>query len=83
VPIYAQLEQLSAEARTLPFCEDLPKLAEIMNEVTISALTTNEPSEAILTQAQNLAISRSLRLRQQSSAELPSVSKLAAGKEWR
>ncbi len=83
IPIYAQLEQLSAEARTLPFCEDLPKLAEIVNQVTISALTTNEPSKAILAQAQDLAIGHGLRLRQQSSAELSSVAELAARKESR
>jgi len=76
VPIYAQLEQLSAEARTLPFCEDLPKLAELVNQVTISALTTNEPSEAILTRAQDLAIGRGLRLIQSSTAH-----KLAGGKD--
>ncbi len=83
VPIYAQLEQLSAEARTLPFCEDLPKLAEIVNQVTVEALTTNEPSEAILKRAQNLAISRGLRLVQKSSAQLSSVGKLASGRECR
>jgi multiple sugar transport system substrate-binding protein len=66
IPIYAQLEQLSAAARTLPFCEDLPKLAEIVNQVTIEALTTNESSEAILTRAQDLALSRGLRLIQRS-----------------
>jgi multiple sugar transport system substrate-binding protein len=69
VPIYAQLERLSAEARTLPFCEDLPKLAEIVNHVTVETLITNEPSEAILTRAQDLAISRGLRLTQQSHPE--------------
>jgi multiple sugar transport system substrate-binding protein len=76
VPIYARLERLSAEARTLPFCEDLPKLAEIVNQVTVDALTTNEPSEAILTRAQDLAIIRGLRLTQQSRSET-----LTAGKE--
>jgi multiple sugar transport system substrate-binding protein len=83
VPIYAQLERLSADARTLPFCEDLPKLAEIVNQVTVEALTTNEPSEAILTRAQDLAISRGLRLVQKSSAQLSSVRKLASGRECR
>ena len=83
VPIYAQLERLSAEARTLPFCEDLPKLAEIINHVTIEALTSNEPSEAILTRAQDLAITRGLRLVQKSSAQLSSVGKLASGRECR
>jgi multiple sugar transport system substrate-binding protein len=62
VPIYAQLEQLSAAARTMPFCEDLPKLAEIVDQVTIEALTTNESSEAILTRAQDIAISRGICL---------------------
>ena len=68
-PIYAQLEQLSAEARTLPFCEDLPKLAEIVNQITIEALTTNEPSEAILARAQTKATTLGLRITQQASAE--------------
>ena len=67
VPIYAQLERLSAAARTMPFCEDLPKLAEIVNQVTIEALTTNGASEDILKRAQNLAFSLGLRLIQQSS----------------
>ena len=76
VPIYAELEQLSAEARTLPFCDDLPKLAEIVNQVTVDALTTNEPSESILTRAQNLAISNGLRLTQSSTAQ-----RVTSGKE--
>jgi threonine dehydrogenase-like Zn-dependent dehydrogenase/ABC-type glycerol-3-phosphate transport system substrate-binding protein len=75
VPIYAQLEQLSAAARTLPFCEDLPKLAEIVNQVTVEVLTTNEPSETILNRAQTIAISRGLRLTQQSSTQVSSVGK--------
>jgi multiple sugar transport system substrate-binding protein len=70
VPIYAQLEHLSARARTLPFCEDLPKLAEIINQVTIEALTTDEPSEAILNRAQAAAIGRSLNLVQQSDSPI-------------
>ena len=78
VPIYAQLERLSAEARALPICEDLPKLAEIVNQVTTEALTTNESSEAILNRAQALAISRGLRLAQHSSAH-----RITAGRESR
>jgi multiple sugar transport system substrate-binding protein len=83
IPIYAQLEQLSAEARTLPFCEDLPKLAEIVNQITVEALATKEPSEAILMRAQTNAMSRGLRLVQQSSDQLSSVGKLADGKASR
>ena len=67
IPIYSQLEGLSAEARTLPFCEDLPELAEIVNRVTVEALATNESSVSILNRAQDLAIRRGLRLIQQSS----------------
>ena len=67
VPVYAQLEQLSAAARTMPFCEDLPKLAEIVDQITIKALNTNESSESILNRAQGAAISQGLRLRQRSS----------------
>jgi multiple sugar transport system substrate-binding protein len=62
VPIYGELERLSAQARTLPFCEDLPKLAEIVNTVTTEALGTNEASEPILRRAQALALTRGLRL---------------------
>lgn len=78
VPIYTQLEKLSAAARTLPFSEDLPKLAEIVNDVTISALTTDEPSEAILTRAQSLAIIRAIRLVQPARAQ-----EINAGREPR
>jgi multiple sugar transport system substrate-binding protein len=83
VPIYSQLKGLSAQARTLPFCEDLPKLAEVINQVTIDALTTNEPSDAVLTRAQNVAIRRDLRLIQQSSAKPPTLGKLEEGKDSR
>jgi multiple sugar transport system substrate-binding protein len=62
IPLYEDLPQLSATARTLPFCDDLPKLAEIVNQVTIDALGSNEPSEDILTRAQNTAIEHGLRL---------------------
>jgi multiple sugar transport system substrate-binding protein len=68
VPIYSQLERLSAEARTLPFCEDLPKLAEIVNQVTVEALTTSKSSESILSRAQDRAVGQGLRLAQQSGA---------------
>ncbi len=83
IPIYAQLEQLSASARTLPFCEDLPKLAEIVNQATIEALNTNESSESILNRAQDMAVSRGLLLAQRSSAQLSSRDKLTAEKESR
>jgi multiple sugar transport system substrate-binding protein len=79
VPFYAQLERLSAEARTLPFCEDLPKLAEIVNDVTTKALATNEPSGTILNQAQSQAIARGLRLARKTRQS--SVATFAAEKE--
>jgi multiple sugar transport system substrate-binding protein len=62
IPLYNALEQLSATARTLPFCEDLPKLAEIINRVTIEALSSDERSEAILARAQASALEEKLRL---------------------
>ena len=62
VPLYSQLERLSAQARTLPSCADLPKLAQILDQVTIDALSTQESSEAILARAQAVAVSRGLRL---------------------
>ncbi len=66
VPIYSELERLSATARTLPFCEDLPEFAEIVNQITVEALGTNEASESILQRAQAVATSRNLRLAQQA-----------------
>ena len=48
IPHYSEIERLSAQARTLPVCKDLPKLAEIVDQVTSKALSTDEPSEAIL-----------------------------------
>ena len=62
VPLYRELEGLSAQARTLPFCEDLPRLATIINRVTIEALGTDEASEAILARAQATALRQGLRL---------------------
>jgi multiple sugar transport system substrate-binding protein len=62
VPFYSQLESLSVRARTLPFCEDLPKLAEIVNQVTVEALHTNESSKSILQRAQEVALRQKLRL---------------------
>jgi len=69
VPLYGQLERLSADARTLPFCEDLPRLAEIIDQVTVEALVTNERSDAILGRAQALAVERGLRLVQETRSE--------------
>ncbi len=63
VPFYSQLEELSRKARTLPFCQDLPRLAEIVNQVIVNALGTDEASAAILERAQQMAISQRLRLR--------------------
>jgi multiple sugar transport system substrate-binding protein len=62
IPLYEDLGRLSATARTLPFCDDLPKLAEIVNRVTIEALGGDEPSEAILARAQAWAVQQGLRL---------------------
>ena len=62
VSFYASLPELSAKARTLPFCEDLPRLATIINEVAVAALTTEEPSESILVRAQLKAVEQGLRL---------------------
>jgi len=62
VPIYSQLERLSATARTLPFCEDLPAFAEIVNQITVEALGTSEASASILQRAQAIATRRNLRL---------------------
>jgi multiple sugar transport system substrate-binding protein len=60
--LYSELNRLSAQARTLPFCADLPRLAEIVNQITIDALSTDEPSASILERAQNHAIQRGLNL---------------------
>jgi multiple sugar transport system substrate-binding protein len=63
IPIYQELGRLSATARTLPFCPDLPKLAEIVNQVSIEALTTDEESAKILSRAQARALQQGLLLR--------------------
>lgn len=62
IPLYKDLGRLSATARTLPFCDDLPKLAEIVNQVTIEALGGGEPSEPILKRAQARAVELELSL---------------------
>jgi multiple sugar transport system substrate-binding protein len=62
IPLYKDLPRLSAMARTLPFCEDLPKLAEIVNQISIAALGSDEASEAILLRAQATAVEQGLRL---------------------
>jgi multiple sugar transport system substrate-binding protein len=62
VPIYRELERLSATASTLPFCDDLPAFAEIVNQVTVDALGTDESSESILQRAQAVATGRNLCL---------------------
>lgn len=62
IPLYQDLPRLSATARTLPFCEDLPKLAEIVNRITMEALGTDDASESILSRAQANALQQELRL---------------------
>jgi len=62
IPLYKDLGRLSATARTLPFCDDLPKLAEIVNQVTIEALGGGVPSEPILKRAQARAVELELSL---------------------
>ena len=62
VPLYAELEKLSAHARTLPFCEQLPDFAEIVNQVSVEALQTDRPSEEILREAQDLALRKGISL---------------------
>jgi multiple sugar transport system substrate-binding protein len=52
IPAYSKIEEISLGARKLPRSKNLPAFAAILNDVAIEALTTEEPSKAILAKAQ-------------------------------
>jgi multiple sugar transport system substrate-binding protein len=52
IPAYAKIEEVSLGARKLPRSRNLPAFAEILNDVAMEALKTDEPSAAILAKGQ-------------------------------
>jgi len=52
IPAYAKIEEISLGARKLPRSRNLPAFAEILNDVAMEALKTDEPSAAILAKGQ-------------------------------
>lgn len=58
VPCYERIEEISLGARRLPRTESLPAFAEIVDLMVVEALTTNEPSTAILQRAQQRVTER-------------------------
>jgi len=52
IPAYARIEEISLGARRLPRSRNLPAFAEILNDVAMEALKTEEPSAAILARGQ-------------------------------
>ncbi len=63
IPVYAELEQLSKSARSLPVTAHLPALARIFNTISTQALTTSMTSEQIAREAQARAVQEGLALR--------------------
>jgi multiple sugar transport system substrate-binding protein len=51
-PCYARIEEISLGARRLPRSRSLPVFAEIVDQVVVEALTTDEASAEILRRAQ-------------------------------
>jgi multiple sugar transport system substrate-binding protein len=52
IPAYSKIEEISLGARKLPRSKNLPAFAEILNDVAVQALTTQEASATILAKAQ-------------------------------
>lgn len=52
IPAYERIEEISLGARKLPRSRNLPAFAEILNDVAMEALKTDEPSAEILARAQ-------------------------------
>src|SRR5215470_1186224 len=52
IPAYAKIEEISLGARKLPRSRNLPAFAEILNDVAMEALNTNESSAEILARGQ-------------------------------
>jgi multiple sugar transport system substrate-binding protein len=58
IPAYAKIEEISLGARKLPRSKNLPAFAEILNDLAVEALTTQEPSATILAKAQQRIIAQ-------------------------
>jgi multiple sugar transport system substrate-binding protein len=58
IPAYSKIEEISLGARKLPRSKNLPAFAEILNDVAVEALTTQEPSATILAKAQQRIIAQ-------------------------
>jgi len=58
IPAYGKIEEISLGARKLPRSKNLPAFAEILNDVAVEALTTQEPSATILAKAQQRIIAQ-------------------------
>ena len=58
IPAYSKIEEISLGARKLPRSKNLPAFAEILNDVAMEALTTQEPSATILAKAQQRIIAQ-------------------------
>jgi multiple sugar transport system substrate-binding protein len=61
IPVYSEVESISLGARQLPTGPDMASFAAIIDEVITRALSTNEPSAAILESAQREIESKGIR----------------------
>jgi multiple sugar transport system substrate-binding protein len=61
IPVYREVEAISLGARQLPTGAGMASFAAIIDEVTTRALTTDEPSAAILESAQREIDSKGIR----------------------
>ena len=61
IPVYREVEAISLSARQLPTGPDMASFAAIIDEVITRALTTDEPSAAILDSAQREIDSKGIR----------------------
>ena len=60
VPCYARIEEIALGARRLPRSRSLAAFAEIIDLMLVDALTTNEPSAAILQRAQQRIVEQKI-----------------------
>jgi multiple sugar transport system substrate-binding protein len=61
IPVYREVEAISLSARQLPTGPDMASFAAIVDDVITRALTTDEPSAAILESAQREIDSKGIR----------------------
>lgn len=61
IPVYREVEAISLSARQLPTGRDMASFAAIIDDVITRALTTSEPSAAILESAQREIDSKGIR----------------------